>query len=314
MAKNTHLKRKTAADIDQKIDRLLRELGYPEPPLRLEMVRDLLKLDRGYYSAKDPGLLQETVHKLRVAGKQVLMRPTLLIEAVRKLNLRALYVPDQKRILLDESEPILKHRWNEAHEIGHSVLPWHEGAMLGDDDTTLIPSCHAKLENEANFAAARLLFLRERFVEQAKAMPPSIDSLKALADIFGNTNTSTLWRCIEAWGDETPMLGLVTAHPIVRHRKASFDPAAPCRHFIQSPLFAKQFASLKETTVFDEIVGYARGGKGGPLGNSDVLLTDDNGDAHVFEFESFSFHHYTLTICVYRSPNPVAISMAGIGY
>lgn len=311
MAKNIHLKQRTAADIDRQIERLLNDIGNPEPPLKLDIVRDVLNLDRGYYSAKDPDLLQETVHKLRVGAKQVLMRPALLVEAVRKFNLRALYVPDQKRILLDESQPKLKHRWNEAHEIGHSVLPWHEGAMLGDDDTTLIPSCHEKLENEANFAAARLLFLRDRFVDEAKSMSPSIDSLKSLAGTFGNTNTSTLWRCIEAWGDETPMLGLVTAHPLAEHRKADFDPDAPCQHFIQSPVFAAQFGSLKETTVFDEIVAYAQGGKGGPLGNADVLLYDDNGDGHIFEFESFSFHHSTLTICVYSQPKPV-LSVANV--
>ena len=103
-----------------------------------------------------------------------------------------------------------------------------------------------------------------------------------------------------------PILGLVTAHPMIEHRKPDFDPDAPCRHFIQSTIFAEQYSSLKETTVFDEIVEYAHGGKGGPLGDADVLLTDDNGDPHVFEFESFSFHHYTLTICVYRRAKTVA--------
>lgn len=310
MAKNTHLKQKTAADIDRHIERLLKDLGEPEPPLDLKSVRELLKLDRGYYSAQDPGLLQETVHKLRVGAKQVLLRPALLVEAVRKFDLRALYIPDQKRILLDKSQPELKHRWNEAHEIGHSVLPWHEGAMLGDDDQTLIPSCHAKLENEANFAAAGLLFLQKRFVEEARSLPPTIDSLKHLAKTFGNTNTSTLWRCIEAWGEDAPILGLVTGHPDPRFQKPDFDPANPCRHFIQSPDFAARFSELKETTVFDEIVAYSSGGKGGPLGSADVLLTDNNGEDHVFEFESFSFHHYTLTTCIYRHPKKALYASA----
>ncbi|MGE6699467.1 ImmA/IrrE family metallo-endopeptidase [Hyphomonas sp. NPDC076900] len=310
MVKNINLRQKTASDIDKYIDRLLRDIGEPEPPLNLDVVRDFLKLDRGYYSIKDPGLLQETVHKLRVGAKQVIMRPALLVEAVRKFNLRALYIPDQKRILLDKSQPALKHRWNEAHEIGHSLLPWHEGAMLGDDDTTLIPTCHEKLENEANFAAAKLLFLRERFVKEAKAITPSIDALKMLSKKFGNTNTSTLWRCVEVWGDETPVLGLVTDHPVVRHRKADFDSTAPCRHFIQSTSFAAQFSKLKETAVFDKIVAYARGGKGGPLGGADVLLHDDNGDAHLFEFESFSFHHQTLTICIYRCARATVVAQS----
>ena len=141
-------------------------------------------------------------------------------------------------------------------------------------------------------------------------MPPTLDSLKTLAKKFGNTNTSTLWRCVEAWGNETLILGLVTAHPIERHRKSDFDPAEPCRHFIQSPLFAEHFSTLKETTVFDEIVAYSQGGKGGPLGSADVLLTDDNGDDHIFEFESFSFYHSTLTICVYKCPRSSIVAVS----
>lgn len=309
MAKNVQIKEKITADIDRQIDRVLRDLGRPEPPLDLRTVRELLKLDRGFYSAKDPGLLQETVSKIRVGAKQILLRPALLVEAVRKFDLRALYIPDQKRILLDESQPKLKHRWNEAHEIGHSLLPWHEGAMLGDDDQTLIPSCHEKLENEANYAAARLLFLKERFVEEARSLPPTIESVKQLATNFGNTNTSTLWRCIEAWGENTPILGLVTAHPHPRFQKSDFDWENPCRHFIQSQEFAAKFSNVKETTVFDEIVSYCSGGKGGPLGAADVLIMDDNGEEHVFEFESFSFYHSTLTICVYRCPNPTSIQV-----
>ncbi len=75
MAKNLPLKAKIAHDIDHQVESLLRRLGYPEPPLKLQTVRELEKLHRGYYSSKDPGLLQETIAKFRIAGKQVLMRP-----------------------------------------------------------------------------------------------------------------------------------------------------------------------------------------------------------------------------------------------
>lgn len=265
MAKNEILRARTAADIDERVERVLNGLGNPEPPLDLRTVRELLKLDRGYYSANDPGLLQETVSKLRIAGKQVLLRPTLLIEAVRKMDIRALYIPDQKRILIDKSQPKLKHRWNEAHEIGHSVLPWHEGAMLGDDEYTLIPACHARHEAEANFAAARLLFLREKFVEEAQAHEACIESMKKLKERFGNTYTTTLWRCVEAWGASVPVVGLVTGHPHPDQRKPDFDPENPCRHFIQSPAFARQFSTVPETSVFEEVVEYCSP-KAGPLG------------------------------------------------
>lgn len=308
MAKNEILRARTAADIDERIERVLKGLGNPEPPLDLRMVRELLKLDRRYYSADDPGILQETISKLMVAGKQIILRPTLLRDAVRKMDLRALYIPDQKRILLDKSQPQLKHRWNEAHEIGHSLLPWHEGAMLGDNEQTLVPSCHAKLEVEANYAAARLLFLRERFVVEARDYPPSLESMKTLKQRFGNTYTTTFWRCVETWGADTPIVGLITDHPHPDRRKQDFDPHNPCKHFIQSPAFARQFSGVPETTVFDQIVNYCSAKSGGPLGESDVQLIDDNGDAHVFRFESFHNRYQTLTIGVYYGPRRTIVA------
>jgi len=302
VAKNEILRARTTADIDKRIERVLDGLGNPEPPLDLRTVRELLELDRGYYSAKDPGLLQETVSKLRIAGKQVILRPMLLIEAVRKMDIRALYIPDQKRILIDKSQPKLKHRWNEAHEIGHSLLPWHEGAMLGDNEYTLVPACHDQLEAEANFAAARLLFLREKFVAEAMDHEPCIDSMKQLKDRFGNTYTTTLWRCVEAWGASIPVVGLITGHPHPDRRESDFDPNNPCKHFIQSPVFAAQFSNVPETTVFDQIAEYCSAKRGGPLGESEVLLLDDNGDEHIFVFASFHNHWQTLTIGVYSGP------------
>jgi hypothetical protein len=302
MAKGIILPARTTADIDELIARVVDRLGNPEPPLDLKVVRASLKLDFGYYSAQDSGLLQETVARLQVAGKQVLLNPMLLVQAVRKLDLRALYLPDQRRILLDRDAPVLKHRWNEAHEVGHSLLPWHAGAMLGDDELSLIPTCHSALEAEANFAAAKLLFLRERFRADCRSLSPSFRSLEVLAERFGNTKSSTFWRCIEYWGEEVAMIGLITGHPHPAMRKSDFDPSAPCRHFIQSPGFAGMFSRTSETDVFEEIVGYCGRQRGGRLGTAEVLLTDDNGEAHRFMFESFCYHHCTLTLGIYLGP------------
>ena len=144
--KNVSLGHRTVADINGQIAKVLRGLGNPEPPIDLRVVRDLLKLDRGYYSTTDDSLLREMFSRMKVAGLQVLKRPTILREAVQTLSLKALYLPDQKRILLDKDLPPLKHRWNEAHEIGHDIIPWHAGMMLGDTEQTLTPSCHAIME------------------------------------------------------------------------------------------------------------------------------------------------------------------------
>ena len=73
-------------------------LDHPEPPLRLEDVRELLKLDRVFYTADDPGVMRETISRIRIAGIQVFERPMLIIDAIRKSSLKALYLPDRKRI------------------------------------------------------------------------------------------------------------------------------------------------------------------------------------------------------------------------
>jgi hypothetical protein len=44
---------KEQSDIDELVAKVLRDLGNPEPPLRLAVVRDLLTLDLKYYSSTD---------------------------------------------------------------------------------------------------------------------------------------------------------------------------------------------------------------------------------------------------------------------
>ncbi len=78
-----HLRANTRDDIGIQVSKVLRGLGNPEPPLRLEDVRLLLKLDRNYYSGADDSILRESVSRLKVAGQQVISRPTLLLEAIR---------------------------------------------------------------------------------------------------------------------------------------------------------------------------------------------------------------------------------------
>ncbi|MEL6773230.1 MAG: DUF955 domain-containing protein, partial [Pseudomonadota bacterium] len=108
MARNFILRRKTQQEIDDRVERVLARLGHPEPPLDLRIVRDLLSLDLAYFRKDDPSLADEVISRMRMAGKQLVRRPMLFLEAVAKFDLRALYLPDTKRILLDHSQPELK--------------------------------------------------------------------------------------------------------------------------------------------------------------------------------------------------------------
>ena len=255
-----------------------------------------------FYTADDPTMIRETISRIRIAGIQVFERPTLLIEAIRKASLKALYLPDRKRILLDATLPELKHRWNETHEICHSLLPWHQEVMLGDNANTLLPACHEAVEAEANFGAGRLLFLRERFTEEARSIEPTIGGIRKLKKIFGNTISTTLYRFVETTGVELPIVGMITGHPHVSRRSDDFDPADPCGRCIRSPAFARYFGRTSESDLFSAVASYCGAQGGGPLGEDEIVLTDDNGDRHRFHFETFFNRYDALTLGRYLHP------------
>lgn len=296
-----------ASDIDAQVSKIIRGLGNPEPPLSLDDLRELLNLDRQFYSSADQAFVSEMVSRVKVAGKQILKRPTLLIDAIKKAKLSALWIPDKKRILLDKELPLLKHRWNEAHEIGHSFIPWHKEFLHGDNKATLHPECHQQIEAEANFAAGRLLFLQDRFLNEARDTKVGLKAAIDLKKGFGNTYSSTLWRYVESLGDSTPLLGVLCEHP--KRRSKDFSLNSPCRHFIRSTKFLQMFTTVSEGTVFSGIDSYCGHQRGGPLGEGHVVLKDDNGSRHVFHFESWSNRYDVLTLGRYLHPVRIKVAV-----
>lgn len=83
LLENVFLNPNTAKSIDQYIQKVLHDLDNPEPPLELSDVRELLRLDRAYYSSTDHGVLDEVIHRLKVAGKQIIRRPTILMDVIK---------------------------------------------------------------------------------------------------------------------------------------------------------------------------------------------------------------------------------------
>lgn len=275
--------------IDKAVRRLLSDLKGVEPPLNLESVRGLLKLDREYYSSKDPGLIREVIHSLNVAGRQMVSSKTLLGKMIDKLGLRAFLFWDQNRILIDEDLHHIKHRWAEGHEIGHKLLFWHKQYLLGDSKNELSPSCHAIIEAEANYASGQLLFMQDRFIEEARASPVSLTLQRALAKRFGNSNASTLWRLVEECAGTTPLVGIVSEHP---HRPSTeFDQLTPCRYVIESPRFRTHFSNTSELRLFEVLIEVCNHKSGGPLGTKEIELIDNNGARHEFVFESFCYKY-----------------------
>jgi IrrE N-terminal-like domain len=290
------------ADIDQFVGKVLSDLGNPDPPLKLAAVRELLRLDKAFYSSTDDSAIREVAHKLKVAGQQVLARPTILKDVIGKLGLKALLLPDRRRILIDSDVPDLKQRWSEAHEIGHDLIPWHADTMLGDNKSTLTPACHEQIEAEANYAAGQLLFLQDQFIEEAGSLFPNLDSIKALKDRYENTITTTLWRYVEL--NPGLVVGAISGHP---HRPTiDFSPRNPLRYFIRSRAFSNRFSAVTEADIYAGIQGYCADRAGGLLGRGEVRLFDNAGEGHIFQFETFFNRYEALTLGSYQRPLPKA--------
>jgi hypothetical protein len=66
------------------------------------------------------------------------------------------------------------------------------------------------------------------------------------------------------------MVGLITCHPHIHKRPQDFDSENPCKHFIQSPAFARQFGKITEKEIFNAIANYCGAQRGGMLGEKDL--------------------------------------------
>lgn len=300
---NIFLKAKTRADIDKLVEKILRDLDYPAPPLRTEEVIECLKLDKRYYSTVDDGFLREIAHRITVGAKQVLLRPSILLDAIKSFSLKALYVPDRKRILIDEELPPIKQRWAEIHEAVHSIIPWHQAFWLGDTKQTLSPICHAKIEAEANYGTGRLLFLQDRFLEFLDGSELSITLLRGVASQFKNSITSTLWRAVEQ--ADYPAVALISGHP--KRPSDDFDPMNPCEYMVRSEKFTERFENISECSLFKKVEQYCSWATRGPLGDEEILLEDNDGQQHVFAFETFHNSYQALTLGLYKCPKKLLV-------
>jgi hypothetical protein len=284
--RNRYLSPATELAINKQVAKVHRGLGNPTPPLELAQVYELQKLDPQFYKTTADGVFRETFSRIRVGTIQVFKRPMLLLDAIKTLSLKALYVPDKKRILIDADLPKLKIRWNSAHEIAHSLFDWHEDVLFGDDVVTVTNECHEQIECEANYGAGRLLFLGDQLSEMVTGQQPTLNQLAELGKKFGNTWTSTLWRTVEAL--DVPAFAIIGSHP-------QHNPDGACRYFVRSREFERRFGTVDETDVLTFLQSYCSYKKTGQLGQDEVIVTDDNGEDHTFLLETFAHKWESLT-------------------
>lgn len=283
-------------DIRDQVARILRDLGNPEPPLQLPDVRRLLSLDLHYYRSSDPGLIAELTHRFTLfARKSIPDAGRHLLSALSKSRLCAFWVPQSSRILMDEDVPKPKQRWIEAHEIIHSITPWHKEYLLGDNLQTVDPACRAVLEAEANYGAGRLLSLQDRLTSEARDLPLTFQSIKSIAKRYNNSIVSTFWRTVEERNPDQPVFGVISVHPL--HADiGQHDGPHPWRYYIRSAGFRMQFSGIGPEVAFELIRQHATRRRTGPVFSAESVIMDVLGDRWLFQVDSFSTKHALLTL------------------
>jgi hypothetical protein len=69
--KNTIVGGYEAQDIEKQVSKILRGLGDPDPPLSLDDVRELLRLDRRFYSGSDQSAAREVVSQVECVKRTI---------------------------------------------------------------------------------------------------------------------------------------------------------------------------------------------------------------------------------------------------
>lgn len=288
-------------DIHEHIARLLRDLGNPEPPLRLEQVRALQKLDLTYYSKANLNLLDEIAHRARMAGNDITTTTKRMVDVVKKYGLRGMLMSKEgdKRIFIDDDVAELKRRFLIAHEITHDLLPWHRSLLLGDNESTLNPTFHQAMEAEANYGGRHLLFLGGKFQREARDCSLEWKSIEGLRKRYGNTITTTLWQMVCERDPDSAAFGVVSRHPFHRDicEKAGNDNVA---YFPRSRAFVQHFPGVTTDIAYSAICNHATPRKRGPVGEGESIFYDANGEAHLFWLYSFSNTYDLLTYGIHR--------------
>ncbi len=282
------------SDIDLLAAKILRDLGNPKPPLRLDDVRQLLALNLKYYSSTDVTPLAEFAHRIKIAGKQLIAMPSAILDVVKKANLSGLWVPDERKIFIDQTQPEKKHRWIEAHEISHSFVPWHNQFLLGDDALTLDPHCHAIIEAEANYGAGRLLFMGDQFVADAKDCDPNFKNIKKLHSYYGNTLTSTFWRFVEERDPDVPAFGMISQHPRYNDIGQGTE-GEPVHRFVPNAAFRRRFSSTTASDIYLLVARNCGWNRRGPVIEGLDQIIDITGSVTSFVLDGFCNSYHVLT-------------------
>lgn len=100
---------------------------------------------------------------------------------------------DERVVFINEDQPEVRVRFTDAHEATHALCPWHEQTLrLLDTEHTLFKEIADRIEAEANYGAARLIFQGDHLMRRALQEQYSILAPLALAGDYGASSTATI--------------------------------------------------------------------------------------------------------------------------
>jgi hypothetical protein len=293
--------RSTRTEIGKITSRILNEAGMRDPPFLVEDLLAHLELYRGFYDLTNPSFIRRVWHKLRVGGKKI-------SDIAGKICLCAVWFPDERKFLVDESLPVPKKDWASFHDTTHTVLPWHKEFFLGDTAQTLDPDFQEMLESEAHYGASAFMFGGQLFTKEALELVPQWESVQLLKKRYKKSWVTTVRRFVE-FSHLLPMAMVVST--------AKWDIKPPDqehrgRHFVGSELFKQQFSCVTRDWVTSQIDINTRKRVGGPVGDFGLAIKDLNGALHQFRAESFYNRHYIITLLVSQR-KPILVTKPHFG-
>jgi hypothetical protein len=280
----------TQREIGKIVERILRDSDLRNPPIRFIDILEYLKVHRDFYSLEDPKFLQRLAHRIQIGAKKI-------VDVVRdKIHLAALWLPTERRILVDDSQPEPKRVWASFHDTIHAVLPWHRDFFLGDTAQTLEPDYQDMLESEANYGSSALMFGGQLFTAQALDTAPCWEAIRQLQEVHQKSLVTTFRRYIEH-GHDKALAGLIST-PLWMPKPE--DQITRCRHFVRSGRFEREFPSVSPDELLQVVNRFARPRRGGIVGDFTLSLRNAAEELSEFFAESFFNQHYLLTLFVAR--------------
>ena len=112
----------------------------------------------------------------------------------------------ERTVFVDLNEPKPRVLFTDAHEASHQMCEWHGPTLRLDAAETMYRELKAKVEAEANYGAAQLIFQGGRFHREALKDQLSIRTPIALKPEYGASFHATLHHYVEDHPDPVALL------------------------------------------------------------------------------------------------------------